>query len=179
MILVMLLLVLTIVRGTGGDLYVILLFRGKGGGGSLSLLWTKGWRKNCCQCRGIHSHCAAMEISSFGRFVKYFLDLQIVDHTIRKHHQTHWQLFWLTCCNEIIPNNKISLCILPMAECSGFWYFGYFLTIWAFLSKQLTGHLYNNSHRTIKLWFNEEKLFHLIFTTYQNYPLALTDLCCV
>ena len=30
----------------------------------------------------------------------------------------------------------------------------------------------NNSHRTIELWFNEEKLFHLIFTTYQNYPLA-------
>ena len=50
--------------------------------------------------------------------------------------------------------------------------FGYFLTIWAFLSKQLTGHY--NSHRTINLWFNEEKQFHLIFTTYQNYPLALT-----
>ena len=36
----------------------------------------------------------------------------------------------------------MSLCILPMAECSGgprtFWYFGYFLTIWAFLSKQST-----------------------------------------
>ena len=31
----------------------------------------------------------------------------------------------------------------------------------------------NNWHRTTKLWFNEEKLFHLIFTTYQNYPLAL------
>ena len=29
-----------------------------------------------------------------------------------------WQLFWMTC-NEIIPNNKISLCILPMAGCSG------------------------------------------------------------
>ena len=50
----------------------------------------------------------------------------------------------MTCCNVIIPNNQISLCILPMAECSGgggggggprtFWYFGYFLTIWAFLS---------------------------------------------
>ena len=25
----------------------------------------------------------------------------------------------MTCCNVIIPNNKISLCILPMAECSG------------------------------------------------------------
>ena len=33
MILVMLLLVLTIVRGTGGDLYVILLIEGRGGGG--------------------------------------------------------------------------------------------------------------------------------------------------
>ena len=33
MILVMLLLVLTIVRGTGGDLYIILLFEGRGGGG--------------------------------------------------------------------------------------------------------------------------------------------------
>ena len=33
MILEMLLLVLTIVRGTGGDLYVILLFEGRGGGG--------------------------------------------------------------------------------------------------------------------------------------------------
>ena len=32
MILVMLLLVLTIVRSTGGDLYVILLFEGGGGG---------------------------------------------------------------------------------------------------------------------------------------------------
>ena len=33
----------------------------------------------------------------------------------------------------------------------------------------------NNSHRTIKLWFNVKIfLFHLIFTTYQNYPLALT-----
>ena len=53
-------------------------------------------------------------------------------------------LFWMTCCNVIIPNNKISLCILLMAECSGvpraFWYFGYFLTIWAFLSKQFIGH---------------------------------------
>ena len=69
MILVMmLLLVLTIIRGTGGDLYIILLFEGRGwgggGGGSLFLLWTKGWRKNRWQCRGIHSHCAAMEISS-------------------------------------------------------------------------------------------------------------------
>ena len=48
----------------------------------------------------------------------------------------------MTCCNVIMPNNKISLCILPMAECSGesqtFWYFGYFLTVWAFLSKQFT-----------------------------------------
>ena len=33
MILVMLLLVFTIVRGTGGDLYIILLFEGRGGGG--------------------------------------------------------------------------------------------------------------------------------------------------
>ena len=33
MILLMLLLVLTIVRGTGGYLYVILLFEGRGGGG--------------------------------------------------------------------------------------------------------------------------------------------------
>ena len=50
----------------------------------------------------------------------------------------------MTCCNVIIPNNKISLCILPMAECLEgpwtTWYFGYILTIWAFLSKQLTGH---------------------------------------
>ena len=30
----------------------------------------------------------------------------------------------------------------------------------------------NNSHTTIKLWINEDKLFHLIFTIYQNYPLA-------
>ena len=81
---------------------------------------------------------------SLGRFVTNFLDLQKVDHTIRKHHSTHWQLFWMTCCNVIIPNNKISLCILTMAECSGgtrtFWYLGYFLTIWAFPSKQVTGH---------------------------------------
>ena len=72
--------------------------------------------------------------------------------------------------NVIIPNNKISLstCMLPMED---IWYFGYFLTIWAFLSKKLTGHC--NSHRTIRLRLNEEKLFHLIFTTYQNYPLAL------
>ena len=33
MILVMLLQVLKIVQGTGGDLYVILLFEGRGGGG--------------------------------------------------------------------------------------------------------------------------------------------------
>ena len=38
MILVMLLLVLTIVRGTGGDLYVILLFEGRGGGGEGEVL---------------------------------------------------------------------------------------------------------------------------------------------
>ena len=56
---------------------------------------------------------------SFGRFGKNFLDHQKVDHTIRKHHETHRQLFLMTCCNVIIPNNKISLCILPMAECSG------------------------------------------------------------
>ena len=58
-------------------------------------------------------------------------------------------------------NNKISLCILPMAECLGgprtFCYFGYFLTIWAFLSKQYYWQGINNSQRTIKLWFNEEK----------------------
>ena len=30
---------------------------------------------------------------SFGAFVTFFLDLQKVDHTIRKHHQTHRQLF--------------------------------------------------------------------------------------
>ena len=35
MILLMLLLVLTIVRGTGGYLYVILLFEGRGGGGEV------------------------------------------------------------------------------------------------------------------------------------------------
>ena len=46
----------------------------------------------------------------------------------------------MTCCNVKITNNKISLCILPMAECSGglraFLYFAYLLTISAFLSKQ-------------------------------------------
>ena len=82
----------------------------------------------------------------------------------------------MTCCNVIIPNNKISLCILPMAGCSGgpehfdilviSWQFEHF---WANNWQGI-----NNSHRTIKLWFNEEKLFHLIFTIYQNYPLALT-----
>ena len=51
--------------------------------------------------------------------------------------------------------------------------FGYFLKTWAYLSKLLTGHL-QVTRRTIKLWFNEEKLFHLILTTYQNYLLALT-----
>ena len=61
----------------------------------------------------------------------------------------------------MIPNNKISpLCILPMAECSGgpqaFWYFGYFLTIWAYIWANSWQGI-NNSHRTIKLWFNEEK----------------------
>ena len=30
----------------------------------------------------------------------------------------------------------------------------------------------NNSHRTIKLWFNEEKLFQLIFTTYQKLSIG-------
>ena len=38
---------------------------GRGGGGSSSLLRTKGWRKNRCQCRGMHSCCAAMHISIF------------------------------------------------------------------------------------------------------------------
>ena len=51
------------------------------------------------------------------------------------------------------------------------WYFGYFLTIEHFWANNWQG-IYN-SHRAIKLWFNEEKLFHLIFTTYQNYPLAI------
>ena len=55
-----------------------------------------------------------------------------------------------------------------------FWYFGYFLTIWAFWANNWQG--INNSHRTIKLWLNEEIYFHLIFTTYPNYPLALTYL---
>ena len=32
----------------------------------------------------------------------------------------------------------------------------------------------NNSHITMKLWFNDEKLFHwIIFIWYHNYPLAL------
>ena len=70
----------------------------------------------------------------------------------------------MTCFNVIIPNNQISL-ILPMAECSGgpqtFWYFGYFLPIWAFLSKKLTG--INNSHRTIKLWFKWRKIISFDF----------------
>ena len=35
----------------------------------------------------------------------------------------------------------------------------------------------NNSHRTIKLWFNEEKIFHLIFTTYQNYYPSTLVIC--
>ena len=102
----------------------------------------------CCNTREIYDHNLNIYTlkpqDSFGRFVNNFLDLQKVDHTIRKHHYTHQQLFWLTCCNVIISNIKLSLCILPMAECSGgprtFWYVGYFLTIWAFLSKQLTGH---------------------------------------
>ena len=52
------------------------------------------------------------------------------------------------------------------------------LIFWLFLdnlsiSEQTIDRAINNSHRTIKLWFNEEKKFHLIFTTYQNYPLAL------
>ena len=62
----MLLLVLTIVQGTGGDLYVILLFEGRGGGGRFVPPSNKRMtKKNRCQCRGIHSHCAAMEISSW------------------------------------------------------------------------------------------------------------------
>ena len=46
--------------------------------------------------------------------------------------------------NVIIPNNKISLCLFYVyyqwQSPRTFWYVGYFLTIWAFLSKQLTGH---------------------------------------
>ena len=52
MILVMLLLVLTIVRGTGSDLYIIILFEGRGGGVGLSLLRTKGWRKIAASAGG-------------------------------------------------------------------------------------------------------------------------------
>ena len=62
-----------------------------------------------------------------------------------------------------------------MAECSGgpqaFWYFGYFRTM--SISEQTIDRAFYNSHRTIKLWFNKEKLFHLIFTTCPNYQLAL------
>ena len=81
MILLMLLLVLTIVRGTGGYLYVILLVEGRGGGvggGGGEVLCPsfeqKDDAKNCCQCRGIHSHCAAMEISSFVVIIIQYLE---------------------------------------------------------------------------------------------------------
>ena len=81
----------------------------------------------------------------------------------------------MTCCNVIIPNNKISLCILPIAECSGDPEHFHILVIsWQFEHSWANNWQgMNNSHRTLKLWFNEEKLFHLIFTTYQNYPVAL------
>ena len=65
------------------------------------------------------------------------------------------------CCNVIIPNYQISLCILPMAESLGggggpraFWYSisWQFEHFWANNWQGI-----NNSHRTIKLWFTEEK----------------------
>ena len=102
---------------------------------------------------------------SLGRFVKIFLDLQKVDHIYMYHQKApliHRQLFWMTCCNVIIPNNRISLCILPMAECLGgprtFWYFCYnFLTNLSISEQTIGQQGINNSHRTIKLWLNVEK----------------------
>ena len=41
-----------------GKIYTSIVF-------GVAALRTKGWHKNRCQCRGIHSHCAAMEISSY------------------------------------------------------------------------------------------------------------------
>ena len=108
------------------------------------------------------------------RFVKNFLESsESRVHTIRKHFiKPTRQLFtsdhdMLSCNND--SNNKISLVVYyTMAECSRedpehFDYLGYFLTIWVIaLSKQLI-RAFNNSHRTIKLWFNEEKWFAIWF----------------
>ena len=73
----------------------------------------------------------------------------------------------MTCCNVMIPNNKISLCILPMAECSGgpqaFWYFGYFLTIWAYLSKQLTGYYNKQFTQNYKIMIQWRKIISFDF----------------
>ena len=52
------------------------------------------------------------------------------------------------------------------------------LIFWLFLdnlsiSEQTIDRALTIHTESIKLWVNEEKLFNLIFTTYQNYPLAL------
>ena len=67
MILVMLLLVLTIVRGTGSDVYIIFSFEGRGGGGRFVPPSNKRLMQNHCQCR----QC---------RFVVYKLFFSYIDH---------------------------------------------------------------------------------------------------
>ena len=96
---------------------------------------------------------------SFGRFVIFFLDLQKwtipSESTIEP---IDLQLLWMTCCNVIIPNNNVyyqwqsvwgdpeHVDILVISwQCEHFW-----ANIWQGM---------NNSHRTIKLWFNEENIF--------------------
>ena len=63
MILVILVLMLTIVQGTGGDLYVTLLL--EGGGGVLCPSFKQKDGAKFAASAGTHSQCAAIEISSF------------------------------------------------------------------------------------------------------------------
>ena len=82
----------------------------------------------------------------------------------------------MTCCNVIIPITKYPYVYYLWQSVRGdSEHFDIFVISWQFehfWANNWQG-IINNSHKTIKLWFNEEKLFHLIFTTYQNYPLAL------
>ena len=61
---------------------------------------------------GIYGKCL------FGRFVKIFLIFRKWTIPSESTIKPTSNCFEWWCCHVIIPNNKISLCILPMAECS-------------------------------------------------------------
>ena len=91
----------------------------------------------------------------------------------RKHHQTHRKLSRMTCPNATTPSsNHITS---PLAMCLGdpehSDILGHPLKIWSFLIKKPTGHQQIHTETT-QLWLNKEKLFNLIFTTYQKLSIG-------